>query len=64
MAIDMSTILIAAAEQVLDPDRADAFTQGLQVSGIALLGIFAVMALFALLIVLLTSLFPDGNGNS
>jgi hypothetical protein len=61
----MSTILLAAVEQVAtDVDKADAFRQGLQVSGIALLGIFAVMALFALMIVVLTNLFPGGNDNS
>lgn len=61
----MSTFLLAAVEQVAgDSEKANAFSLGLQVSGVALLGIFAVMALFALLIVLLTNLFPDGSDNS
>jgi hypothetical protein len=61
----MSTILLAAVEQVAtDVDKANAFQQGLQVSGIALLGIFAVMALFAVMIVVLTKLFPGKDENS
>lgn len=61
----MSTIFLATVGQAAtDAGATNAFQQGLQVSGIALLGIFAVMALFALMIVVLTNLFPDGNDNS
>lgn len=59
-----SLVIGAATEMATESPAAAVLSEAIRVSAIGMLGIFVVMGLFALMIILLTRVFPDGRDKS